>query len=195
MASTVPTLVSSSINIVTTTFEQTIVYKECKRNHALALNYVSIDGCVEFIKAGQDGAKEAFTSRACGCHRNFHRKEIIYAPIMPTNTFVNSGSAPTMQLPHATHSDGGERRPQLDVGVRRTAAGPRREAAPGPRRRRTKTVFTEEQKERLLSFAQRLGWEVALLGHMKLLNSSVKKWELRDACYDVAGKQPEKEAA
>ncbi|CAK9168255.1 unnamed protein product [Ilex paraguariensis] len=50
-------------------------YKECRRNHAAHLGRHAIDGCSEFSKSGNDGTPEALLCAACGCHRNFHRKE------------------------------------------------------------------------------------------------------------------------
>ncbi|KAL8057020.1 hypothetical protein ABFX02_04G156700 [Erythranthe guttata] len=56
-------------------------YVECQRNHAAYIGGHAVDGCREFIAAtvgGKDLTVEAELScAACGCHRNFHRKEVV----------------------------------------------------------------------------------------------------------------------
>ncbi|WCJ43762.1 Zinc-finger homeodomain protein 2 [Euphorbia peplus] len=55
-----------------------VVYKECWKNHAVLIGGYAADGCGEFIpKSNQQGTKEALVCEACGCHRNFHRKEVV----------------------------------------------------------------------------------------------------------------------
>ncbi|KAK6154187.1 hypothetical protein DH2020_013826 [Rehmannia glutinosa] len=50
-------------------------YKECLKNHAVGIGGHAVDGCGEFIAAGDDGTLESLKCAACNCHRNFHRKE------------------------------------------------------------------------------------------------------------------------
>ncbi|GER38940.1 homeobox protein 31 [Striga asiatica] len=50
-----------------------IRYRECLKNHAAAIGGNATDGCGEFMAAGAGAG--ALTCSACGCHRNFHRKE------------------------------------------------------------------------------------------------------------------------
>ncbi|KAI9377123.1 hypothetical protein POPTR_019G021400v4 [Populus trichocarpa] len=52
-------------------------YRECWRNHAILTGGHAVDGCGEFTPNGDQGTKEAFICEACGCHRNFHRKQVI----------------------------------------------------------------------------------------------------------------------
>ncbi|CAL4981677.1 unnamed protein product [Urochloa decumbens] len=51
-------------------------YRECLKNHAAAIGGSATDGCGEFMPSGEDGSLEALKCSACGCHRNFHRKEL-----------------------------------------------------------------------------------------------------------------------
>ncbi|KAL4353877.1 hypothetical protein GQ457_06G042000 [Hibiscus cannabinus] len=51
-------------------------YGECQRNHAARFGGHVVDGCREFMASGDEGTSAALTCAACGCHRNFHRKEI-----------------------------------------------------------------------------------------------------------------------
>ncbi|XP_055828150.1 mini zinc finger protein 1-like [Solanum dulcamara] len=53
-----------------------IRYVECQRNHAANIGGYAVDGCREFMASGEDGTTAALTCAACGCHRNFHRREV-----------------------------------------------------------------------------------------------------------------------
>jgi ZF-HD homeobox protein with Cys/His-rich dimerization domain len=53
-----------------------VKYKECLKNHAASIGGNATDGCGEFMPSGPDGSIEALKCSACGCHRNFHRKEV-----------------------------------------------------------------------------------------------------------------------
>lgn len=52
-----------------------VSYKECQRNHAANTGRHAVDGCTEFMPSGDDGTEHALVCAACGCHRNFHRRE------------------------------------------------------------------------------------------------------------------------
>ncbi|KAG6527737.1 hypothetical protein ZIOFF_009863 [Zingiber officinale] len=49
-------------------------YRECLKNHALGIGGQTVDGCGEFMAAGEEGTLDELRCAACGCHRNFHRK-------------------------------------------------------------------------------------------------------------------------
>uniref|UniRef100_A0A5K1AQY7 ZF-HD dimerization-type domain-containing protein n=1 Tax=Nymphaea colorata TaxID=210225 RepID=A0A5K1AQY7_9MAGN len=51
--------------------QATAVYRECLKNHAASIGGHAVDGCCEFMASSADPLKCA----ACGCHRNFHRRE------------------------------------------------------------------------------------------------------------------------
>ncbi|XP_018631813.1 mini zinc finger protein 2-like [Nicotiana tomentosiformis] len=53
---------------------RTVRYVECQKNHAASVGGYVVDGCREFMPGETSGA--ALTCAACGCHRNFHRKEV-----------------------------------------------------------------------------------------------------------------------
>ena len=50
-------------------------YRECLKNHAVGIGGHAVDGCGEFMPAGEEGTLDALRCAACNCHRNFHRKE------------------------------------------------------------------------------------------------------------------------
>ncbi|XVE90030.1 hypothetical protein DITRI_Ditri20bG0043700 [Diplodiscus trichospermus] len=57
-----------------------VKYKECKRNQAPHLGVNFVDGCGEFAPKKRSSATgsddDDLDCEACGCHRNFHRREL-----------------------------------------------------------------------------------------------------------------------
>ncbi|KAF8390206.1 hypothetical protein HHK36_024728 [Tetracentron sinense] len=51
-------------------------YGECQKNHAAKIGGYAVDGCREFMASGEEGTSGALKCAACGCHRNFHRREV-----------------------------------------------------------------------------------------------------------------------
>ncbi|KAL3630499.1 hypothetical protein CASFOL_023483 [Castilleja foliolosa] len=156
-------------------------YRECLKNHAVGIGGHAVDGCGEFIPAGEDNTLESLQCAACNCHRNFHRKE------------PDSGAFPFPQhqllLTHHPHAHLGYRSPS---GYLHVAAPQRQQTAAllalpsssggggggnvtrseemedyyysnnnNPMiKKRFRTKFSQEQKEKMLSFAERLGWRI-----------------------------------
>ncbi|PWZ23142.1 Zinc-finger homeodomain protein 11 [Zea mays] len=130
------------------------VYRECMRNHAAKLGTYASDGCCEYTP--DDGQPAAMLCAACGCHRNFHRKAFLadaaagahggggaHGAMLPS-----PGASPGYGMHHmaiATAGMGG------DAGAHGSGSGGRR---------RTRTKFTDEQKERMARLAERLGWRM-----------------------------------
>ncbi|OAY67095.1 Zinc-finger homeodomain protein 11 [Ananas comosus] len=110
------------------------VYKECMRNHAAKLGTYAADGCCEYT--ADEARPGSLSCAACGCHRNFHRK-----------VFLDG---------HRRHDH-----QQQPAAAQTQAAEERRRRCPeGSKPRRARTKFTEEQKARMASFAERIGWKV-----------------------------------
>ncbi|XP_040385136.1 zinc-finger homeodomain protein 3-like [Oryza brachyantha] len=163
-------------------------YRECLKNHAAAIGGSATDGCGEFMPAGEEGSLDALRCSACGCHRNFHRKELDYPS-------AAAGSAPHHHHHHlmlggggalsplAAHHRGGHHHHHLLVAAlppptrmvmplsamqtseSDDAAGAR-PGAPGSAaaaRKRFRTKFTAEQKARMLGFAEEVGWRLQKL--------------------------------
>ncbi|KAA8542426.1 hypothetical protein F0562_023438 [Nyssa sinensis] len=55
---------------------RTVRYAECQKNHAANIGGYAVDGCREFMASGEEGTTDAHICAACGCHRNFHRREV-----------------------------------------------------------------------------------------------------------------------
>ncbi|XP_073007627.1 zinc-finger homeodomain protein 6-like [Typha latifolia] len=137
-------------------------YGECLRNHAAASGGHVVDGCGEFMPAADDPLKCA----ACGCHRSFHRKDANSYPQQLPNSARLSLPLPLPPLqthphPHLHHQIP---YPITFGGATTESSSEERHAtAPGSSsssRKRFRTKFTPEQKEKMLRFAERVGWRV-----------------------------------
>ncbi|CAN0901676.1 Mini zinc finger protein 3 [Linum grandiflorum] len=51
-------------------------YGECQKNHAANIGGYAVDGCREFMASGPVDHEGSLMCAACGCHRNFHRREV-----------------------------------------------------------------------------------------------------------------------
>jgi ZF-HD class homeobox domain-containing protein len=182
-------------------------YRECLRNHAVGIGGYAVDGCGEFMAAGEEGTLDALRCAACNCHRNFHRKESPAgegggSPMSPA-AIVAYGATPHQQfspyyrtpagyfhhhqphphhmaaaaaaprplaLPSTSHSgrdDGddlsGMAGPMSALGPlsgMSLGAGPSGSGGSGSGKKRFRTKFTQEQKDRMLAFAERVGWRI-----------------------------------
>ena len=165
-------------------------YRECMRNHAASIGGHANDGCGEFMPSSGGGDAASLTCAACGCHRNFHRREVPGAaplhhhlmhpplPLPPPPPHAhpmllyNTTPSPKHALPHkflgvpafggADHHhhhhhlhDDGEM--QHD---RRSETPERGDVQVAAKNKRFRTKFTQEQKERMLELAERLGWKI-----------------------------------
>ncbi|PPD71596.1 hypothetical protein GOBAR_DD31502 [Gossypium barbadense] len=120
-------------------------YRECLKNHAVGIGGHALDGCGEFMPAGTEGTLDALKCAACNCHRNFHRKE---SELAPTGYLHVAGQQRPLALPSTSGGGGHSREDQEDASNQ------------GSSRKRFRTKFTQEQKEKMLSLAERLGWRI-----------------------------------
>ncbi|XP_059283657.1 zinc-finger homeodomain protein 9-like [Lycium ferocissimum] len=172
-----------------------VVYKECLKNHAATIGGHAVDGCGEFMPSFTATATDPTSLKcaACGCHRNFHRREPEETtpaaalefqphhrhhpqPPLPGedhHSYPNSPSPPPISsayYPSAPHmllalSSGLSGRPvenpnfstrdALCTGLTTTVSNPN-----GSTRKRFRTKFTQNQKDKMLEFAERVGWRM-----------------------------------
>ncbi|XP_043707257.1 zinc-finger homeodomain protein 10-like [Telopea speciosissima] len=168
-----------------------VIYKECQKNHAASLGGHALDGCGEFMPSPTATPTEPTSLKcaACGCHRNFHRREPEEStlsfdfhhhhhhppppsttargrsPNSPSPPPLSSSyypSAPQMLLalssglsaPSDTHQAVNNYNHQVGtVGTAMTTASPNG-------RKRFRSKFSQEQKEKMLAFSERLGWKM-----------------------------------
>ncbi|XP_057777243.1 zinc-finger homeodomain protein 8-like [Salvia miltiorrhiza] len=125
-------------------------FKECMKNHAANIGGHAVDGCGEYMPPSSDDPISLICA-ACGCHRNFHRRHpaAITPPFLdfrrPGHTQTSSPSPPFHYGPHVL----------LALGTAEPAA---ENLQLGKKRSRTK--FSQEQKERMHSFSEKLGWKM-----------------------------------
>ncbi|OEL35852.1 Zinc-finger homeodomain protein 3 [Dichanthelium oligosanthes] len=158
-------------------------YRECLKNHAAAIGGSATDGCGEFMPAGEEGSLDALRCSACGCHRNFHRKEPPGGDTRQQLHGHHRHHHPLSPLAAAHHHHRGLLVAALPPAPTRmvmplsamqqqahhsTASAESDDArAPGqqqpPARKRFRTKFTAEQKARMLGFAEEAGWRLQKL--------------------------------
>ncbi|KAL6329233.1 hypothetical protein AAG906_014843 [Vitis piasezkii] len=139
-------------------YKKAVRYRECLKNHAAAMGGNATDGCGEFMPGGEEGTLEALNCSACHCHRNFHRKEVEGPEALgyPTGTLISSRPPPPHQMimSYNMGSLPSESDEQEDGGGGIVARPPQLV------KKRFRTKFSQEQKEKMLSFAEKVGWKI-----------------------------------
>ncbi|KAF9626172.1 hypothetical protein IFM89_031299 [Coptis chinensis] len=167
-----------------------VLYKECLKNHAATLGGHALDGCGEFMPSPTSIPTDPTSLKcaACGCHRNFHRRDpeeqagtthmIEYHPIQqqqqPTQIPTHRARSPTSSVspppisssyypssaPHmllALSTAGLSAKPENTV---ISPIGGGGSNGTGSGRKRFRTKFSTEQKEKMHSFSEKLGWKM-----------------------------------
>ncbi|GFZ14400.1 homeobox protein 23 [Actinidia rufa] len=141
------------------------VYRECLKNHAASLGGHAVDGCGEFMPspAATHSDPTSLKCAACGCHRNFHRRDDDPSPAALFLDFrrppplprrgsspLSSPSPPPPPQPSHHHQN-----------AVTTPATPTEAKAENPSgRKRFRTKFSQDQKEKMHSFSEKLGWKM-----------------------------------
>lgn len=158
-------------------------YKECLKNHAAALGSHALDGCGEFMPSPSLVSTDPTSLKcaACGCHRNFHRREpgkdssippppssvaatIEYQPHhrhhpppppqLPPPRSPNSSSPPPISSSYMLLSLSG-----TNNNNNLAFSGNNHHHQTGSRKR-FRTKFSQFQKEKMHEFADRVGWKM-----------------------------------
>ncbi|XP_057768739.1 zinc-finger homeodomain protein 10-like [Salvia miltiorrhiza] len=163
-----------------------VTYRECLKNHAASLGGHAVDGCGEFMPspASNPADPTSLKCAACGCHRNFHRREPEEPPPPPLPALeyrphhrhhppppppprLNSASPDNSPSPPPISSSFYPSAPHMllalshglsDGGALVNASSPPLMSSGSRKRYRTK--FTQNQKEKMLEFAERVGWKM-----------------------------------
>lgn len=145
--------------------EQSVRYRECQKNHAANIGGLAFDGCGEFLPGGKEGTVEALNCAACSCHRNFHRKVLEGEQFCcGCNEFLRNralSGSPTpafLALPSCrdvvSHA-------HMVMSLSSPPIHPDEQhnlQSGSSSKKRYRTKFTFEQKEKMSYFAERLGW-------------------------------------
>ncbi|XWS40877.1 hypothetical protein CRYUN_Cryun17cG0033700 [Craigia yunnanensis] len=173
-----------------------ITYKECLKNHAATQGRHALDGCGEFMPSPTATPTDPTSLKcaACGCHRNFHRREPEDPPPTTAITTIeyqphhrhhppppasqphrspNSASPPPISssyypsVPHMLLALSGGLSGALDnthnnshLSVGAGALTPSTTNLGSNSKKRFRTKFTQLQKDKMLEFAERIGWKV-----------------------------------
>ncbi|XP_061355444.1 zinc-finger homeodomain protein 11-like [Gastrolobium bilobum] len=195
-----------------------VFYKECLKNHAASLGGHALDGCGEFMPSSSSNPTEprSLTCAACGCHRNFHRRDTqeysnnhpnfisfyhstpppsaAAPPLLPPLSYrglslstspslspspspMSSPSPPPLShhfppsyhhhhhhtsallsLGNAYYSDEHHHHHQHHHRSLNSSVAAKAENQSGKKRHRTK--FSQEQKEKMHKFSDKLGWRI-----------------------------------
>ncbi|KAI4328439.1 hypothetical protein L6164_020794 [Bauhinia variegata] len=184
-----------------------VSYKECLKNHAATIGGHALDGCGEFMPSPTSNPSDprSLKCAACGCHRNFHRRDpqefaspnflnCFYSPAAavpppplqphrglspstspsmstspsPSPSPISSPSPPPVShFPPSFHASA----PHVLLALGTAYSGPSEEQhrnfnstvmntenPSGKKRHRTK--FSHEQKEKMYLFSEQLGWKM-----------------------------------
>ncbi|KAJ4902429.1 Zinc-finger homeodomain protein 10 [Raphanus sativus] len=158
-------------------------YKECLKNHAAALGSHALDGCGEYMPSPSLVSTDPTSLKcaACGCHRNFHRREPAdNDPSIPPPP-LSSVAATVEYQPHHRHhpppppqqlapprSPNSSSPPPISSSyMLLSLSGTNNNnnlAFSGPHqtgsRKRFRTKFSQFQKEKMHEFADRVGWKM-----------------------------------
>ncbi|XP_047150346.1 zinc-finger homeodomain protein 5-like [Vigna umbellata] len=136
---------SGFTNQVEESDEEEVEYKECRRNHAVAIGGDCYDGCNEYMKPNAErNSQDSFLCACCGCHRNFHRK---HNPVQESETENDYllDVVPFSGTFHPARATDNNNNPEPLQQVRPL--------------RRKRTIFSVEQKNQMRRFADILGWK------------------------------------
>ncbi|XWS34107.1 hypothetical protein CRYUN_Cryun21dG0011300 [Craigia yunnanensis] len=177
--------------------EIVVSYKECLKNHAASLGGHALDGCGEFMPSPTATPTDPASLKcaACGCHRNFHRRDPYDGPAFihhlppppnpssspspthsssPSTSSTHSLPSPLSPVPYSYYSSA----PHMLLALSTGYSGPLDEyhhrlnhSNPSvgriennnknpSGRKRSRTKFSKEQKEKMHAFAERLGWRM-----------------------------------
>ncbi|KAJ6683902.1 hypothetical protein OIU85_007585 [Salix viminalis] len=163
-----------------------ITYKECLKNHAATIGGHALDGCGEFMPSptATHANPTSLKCAACGCHRNFHRREpedspphiattttIEYQshhrhhPPPPPQAQPQQNGSPNSASPPPISSSYYPSAPHMLLALSGGVSGLNENAnvnvppLASPRKR-FRTKFSQSQKEKMYQFAERVGWKM-----------------------------------
>ncbi|EOA22899.1 hypothetical protein CARUB_v10003631mg [Capsella rubella] len=150
-----------------------VTYKECLKNHAAGIGGHALDGCGEFMPSPAFNSNDptTLTCAACGCHRNFHRREddpSLASAIVPAIEF-RPQNRHQLPPPHpvgirSPDDDDSASPPPISSSYMLLAlsggGGGGGNTAGPMSRKRFRTKFSQYQKEKMFEFAERVGWRM-----------------------------------
>ncbi|KAK1308862.1 Transcription factor HB29 [Acorus calamus] len=149
------------------------LYRECLKNHAASLGGHALDGCGEFMPSPSAVPSDPSSLKcaACGCHRNFHRRYddlhhhhlLLPPPVLhrPPSPVIDDDDDDDPPAPASGGGDHYHSAPQMLLALSNSAAASGDPAAAMiPSRKRFRTKFSQEQKEKMHEISERVGWRL-----------------------------------
>ncbi|XP_047946544.1 zinc-finger homeodomain protein 9-like [Salvia hispanica] len=163
-----PTRIQPGSNGVLKRHAVVVTFRECMRNHAAGLGVHAVDGCGEFMPSFTD--PDSLKCAACDCHRNFHRRDPPEEPViefhphhrhLPLPPRLSSASPDNSPSPPPISSAYYPSAPHMLLALShgQPVGGGGQNPGSGSRKR-FRTKFTQEQKEKMLEFAEGVGWKL-----------------------------------
>ncbi|XP_062161424.1 zinc-finger homeodomain protein 11-like [Alnus glutinosa] len=149
-----------------------VFYKECLKNHAASMGGLALDGCGEFLPSptATHSDPTSLKCAACGCHRNFHRRDADdLIPKVLNGQHLSSSSqspSPVCSPPPVSHLPPSQYYfssvPQTLLSLSTASPDPtvKRSTENPLGRKRFRTKFSEEQKQKMFLFCEKLGWKM-----------------------------------
>ncbi|KAI4347429.1 hypothetical protein L6164_008243 [Bauhinia variegata] len=112
------------------------------------------------MPSGDEGTLEALKCSACNCHRNFHRK-VIESESSDQEKCFSSQNHFLKVLPVADQA-----KPTLGqylIPPKKSGSSAYDDHSYEKERKRFRTKFSQEQKEKMLRFAEKAGWRIQKL--------------------------------
>ncbi|KFK40227.1 hypothetical protein AALP_AA3G347100 [Arabis alpina] len=150
-------------------YARSVRYRECQKNHAASSGGHVVDGCGEFMSSGEEGTAESFLCAACDCHRSFHRKEVDGMFVVKFNSFghsqrplVSRHVSPMMMSFGGGGGAAESSTEDLNKLHHQSFSGKNgvdqfHQYHP---KKRFRTKFNQEQKEKMMDFAEKIGWRM-----------------------------------
>ncbi|KAL4581758.1 hypothetical protein LXL04_006286 [Taraxacum kok-saghyz] len=104
-----------------------VTYRECLKNHAASMGGHAVDGCGEFMPSVTSTPTDPTSLKcaACGCHRNFHRRE-------PEESFLSNPPLIQHLIEYQPHHRHHPPQPISLAGVRANSSSPADSPSPPP---------------------------------------------------------------
>ncbi|KAK4785015.1 hypothetical protein SAY86_001704 [Trapa natans] len=175
-------------------------YRECRKNHAVQLGRLALDGCREFMPSSLADVDSLSDKRvpgqlmcaACGCHRNFHRRECSSTASSDCRAWSPPSPKPLSPVPTSFYppaqwmlqgpGNWSSWFPRAAVSLSDFNGDDDDEDGRFPgavrmaRRKRERTKFSKEQKEKMEAFAEQMGWKMKGEGDGEKVNKAVEEF-------------------
>ncbi|KZV53864.1 hypothetical protein F511_00130 [Dorcoceras hygrometricum] len=115
------------------------------------------------MPSGEEGTFGSMRCAACNCHRSFHRRMDAVVDPHRSQTSYGRRNPPAIETHHAEHAPAGPTAESSSEDLHMLQSSPGGHAVASSSRgskKRFRTKFDQEQKDRMHEFADKLGWRI-----------------------------------